>query len=116
MSNGENNGEDNDTSPEASLRGQLERSLGFVVASDLAAHLKRDAVIVVAPTLSLIDCAVAMARDDAQRVSAWLADGSLRRASAQERARWPSERATEWLAVVVQPYVLVQRKSELPEN
>jgi hypothetical protein len=93
---------------EAAVRESLERSLGVVFTSDLAAHLKRDGVIVVAPTLSLLDCAVAIALDDKARVAAWLADGSVRRASEEERAHWPSEPQREWLAVVVQPFVLVQ--------
>jgi hypothetical protein len=93
---------------EASLRARLEESLGVVFSSDLAAHLKRDAVFVVGPALSVLDCAVAVARDDAPSVSAWIAEGALRRATPDERERWPREASRRWLALVVQPYVLVQ--------
>jgi hypothetical protein len=91
-----------------SLRARLERSLGPVLASDLTAHLARNGVWIVGPQLSLLDCAVAIAEDDTESVSAWLADGSLRRPSPDERARWPADADRTWLAVVVQPFVLVQ--------
>ena len=90
------------------LRAQLGRSLGSVLASDLTAHLKRDGVIVVGANLSLIECAVAIARDDSARVAQWMKDGTVRRANEQERESWPSEQGRQWLAIVVQPFVLVQ--------
>jgi hypothetical protein len=96
---------------DASLRTRLQRSLGPVLPSDLRAHLDRDAVWIVGPSLSLLDCAVAIAEDDTTGVSSWLADGSLRRPTADERARWPGETARRWLAVVVQPFVLVQEQT-----
>lgn len=96
---------------EAELRAGLLRSLGSVFTSDLAAHLKRDAVIVVDPGISLIDCAVAIALDDKSKVASWMSSGALRRATEEERAHWPSEPTREWIAVVVQPFVLVQTPS-----
>jgi hypothetical protein len=99
---------------EAELRASLLRTLGSVCSvysSDLVAHLKRDAVIVVDTGISLIDCAVAVALDDKAKVAQWLSAGALRRATDDERAQWPSEPTREWLAVVVQPFVLVQTPS-----
>lgn len=96
------------TSDADALRTQLGRSLGPVLASDLTAHLKRDGVIVVSANLSLIECAVAIARDDSARVAQWMKDGVVRRANDEERERWPSEQGRQWLAIVVQPFVLVQ--------
>ena len=48
-----------------SLRERLAQSLGPVLASDLAAHLRRDGVLVVAAGLDLLTCAEALARDTA---------------------------------------------------
>lgn len=96
---------------ESELRASLLRTLGAVYTSDLVAHLKRDAVIVVDSGISLIDCAVAIALDDKAKVAGWMSAGALRRATEDERAQWPSEPTREWLAVVVQPFVLVQTPS-----
>lgn len=93
---------------ELSVRGRLERDAGEVLGSDLKAHLARDAVLVVGPGRELIECAAAIAEDDAVAVAAWLADGTLRRPTDDERAAWPVDAARRWLAVVVRPFVLVQ--------
>ena len=95
-------------SADPTLRDRLAQSLGPVLASDLAAHLRRDAVLVVDPALDLLDCAEAVAADRSVQVRAWLERGALRRASPQERADWPQQAAFQWMAVIVQPFVLVQ--------
>jgi hypothetical protein len=93
---------------EEAIRTNLERSVGPVFFTDFRAMLSRDAVFVVAPTLSLLDCAVAVAMDDVTKVQAWIASGELRKPSRGERDAWPNAGARQWLAVVVQPFVLVQ--------
>lgn len=95
-------------SDESELRARLQTECGEVFGSDLGAHLQRDVVLVVAAPLALLDCAVAIARDDTAAVSAWLAGGALRRPTPEERAAWPEATSRRWLAVVVQPFVLVQ--------
>lgn len=90
------------------LNARLQTECGEVFGSDLGAHLQRDVVLVVNAPLALLDCAVAIARDDTTAVSAWLAQGALRRPSPEERAAWPEATHRRWLAVVVQPFVLVQ--------
>ncbi len=84
------------------------RGRGGVYGSDLAAHLARAAVLVVAPTLSIVECAVALARDDAAAVHAWITSGALRRASDDEARDWPLDAPRRWVALVVRPFVLVQ--------
>jgi hypothetical protein len=93
--------------PEA-VKARLEQTAGPVFYSDLAAHLRRDAVFVVAPSLSLIECGVAVATDDLARVEGWVASGHLRKPTRAERAAWPDEPGRQWLAITVQPFVLVQ--------
>jgi hypothetical protein len=93
--------------PEA-IKIKLEQSAGLVFYSDLAAHLGRDAVFVVARSLSLVACGVAVATDDVERVERWVASGELRKPSRAEREAWPNEAGRRWLAVAVQPFVLVQ--------
>lgn len=93
---------------EAALRSGLEEHAGLVQGSDLGAHLRRGAVLVVAPSASIFACAMAIATDDAARVKAWLDDATLRRPTDDEGARWPADATRRWFAVVVQPFVLVQ--------
>lgn len=101
-----------DAREEPAIRAKLEESAGPVVATDLHAHLRRDAVFVVSPALSLVECGVAIAMDDAAKVEGWVAAGELRRPTPAERAEWLAEKERRWSAIVVQPYVLVQ---DLPE-
>lgn len=93
---------------DAALRRSFEASAGPVYGSDLGAHLARAAVLVVAPTLSILDCAVALARDDAAAVHAWITSGALRRASDDEAREWPLDPTRRWVALIVRPFVLVQ--------
>ena len=90
------------------IRQRLEEDAGPVHGSDLKAHLDRDAVLVVAPSVALLDCAMALATDDAAKVAAWLADATLRRPTQDERAAWPVDEDRRWVAVIVRPFVLVQ--------
>jgi hypothetical protein len=98
---------------EEALRTKLAERLGPVYFSDMRAHLERDAVILIAPALPLLDAAVAVANDDAERVGRWIADGTMRKPSRRERDAWPTEEGRTWLAVVVQPFVLVQDSREI---
>lgn len=88
------------------LRENLEQIMGPVAHSDLVAHLARDAVFIVAPALSLLDCGVAIAMDDVEQVKTWVDAGALRKPTLAEREAWPEG---VWHSVVVQPFVLVQR-------
>ncbi len=96
---------------EEGVRERLGQLVGPVVFADLQAHLARDAVFVVGPTLSLLECGVRVAMDDLAAVEAWVKSGALRKPSADERASWPIG-ARRWVALVVQPFVLVQDPSD----
>ncbi len=93
--------------PEA-VRSQLEKRVGPVQYSDLRAHLERDCVFVVRADLDLIDCGVAVALDDVDQVGGFVASGQLRKPSQRERDEWPLDEARRWVAIVVQPFVLIQ--------
>jgi hypothetical protein len=86
----------------------LRRTLGTVHGSDLAAHLRRDAVFLVGPGLDLLACAEAVATDDAAAVGAWVANGGLRRPTPEERDAWLAAPERRWRSVVVQPFVFIQ--------
>jgi hypothetical protein len=90
------------------LEASLRTSYGTVLGSDLAAHLKRDGVLFIDRSLDLITCGIAIAQDEAALVSTWLGRGLVRRPTAEERERWLETPDRQWLATVVQPYVLIQ--------
>jgi hypothetical protein len=90
-----------------SVRATLEASTGTVLYSDLVAHLRRSAVFVVAPSLALADAAAAIALDDAPTVTRFLDAGLVRRPTDEEQRAWAASEGRTWLAIIVQPFVLV---------
>ena len=93
---------------EAAIRLRLTQTRGPVLFPDLRAHLERDAVFVVATTLDLVDCGVAIATDDVATVGRWIESGELRKPDAGERKTWRVAVGRRWQSLVVQPFVLVQ--------
>ena len=90
------------------MRARLEESLGPVRLSDLGAHLARDAVIVVAPSLDLLDVGVAVAENDTGRIDAWIRDGVVTKPTLEQLERWGRTEGEVAHALVVQPFVLVR--------
>ncbi len=90
------------------LESRLRETLGTVLGADLMAHLERGAVLHLNADLDLVECGLAVARDDVDKVGAWLARGHLRKPSEDERRRWSEDLERRWRAAVVQPYVLIQ--------
>lgn len=90
------------------LRVRLTETMGPVTFDVLAPHLERDAVVLVASTIELVDAAIAVAQDDTDKVRAWIEDGTFRKPSVSERTRWKDQMGREWTSVVVQPFVLIQ--------
>ena len=90
-----------------SVRATLEASAGPVHYADLVAHLQRNAVFFVDASLLLADAATAIAEDDAASVTGFLASGALRRPTEEEQQAWATSVDRTWIAIVVQPFVLV---------
>ena len=74
---------------------------------ELAPHFARDAMLLVAPEVDLLDVAVAMARDDVARMQGWLEGGSLIRPGTDQAEAWAKE-SPRFQAVIVQPWVVAQ--------
>ena len=74
---------------------------------DLAPHFARQALLLIAPTIDLLEVAATMARDDVPRIQALLEAGALARPSADDADRW-SAQPVRFQAVIVQPWVLAQ--------
>jgi hypothetical protein len=89
------------------LRAKLNAETGKLAWSELERHFARGVVIKVAVELDLVEVAVAMSRDDKAAVEAWLARGSVARASAEDALAWHAQQSRFW-AVVAAPWVLIQ--------
>ena len=95
------------------MRERLAAFLGEVVWSDLRAHAARDAVIVVADEMDLLDVGVAVETDDAERVEGWIAEQRIRKPRASELSAWAADPEAAFESLPVQPFVLVRpRKRE----
>jgi hypothetical protein len=92
------------------MRDTLAASMGPIEFSDLRAHLTRGAVIVVDPSLDLLDVGEAVARDDKSRVAAWVEAGLLGKPSLETIERWSKMAGPAWVSLVVQPFVLLQER------
>ncbi len=95
-------------SAKSPLRERLAATLGDVYWSDLRAHAARDALIVVADDMDLLDVGVAVATDDAPRVEAWIQSRRIGKPSAADLARWPAEPLALFESLVVAPFVLIR--------
>lgn len=90
------------------MRERLEASLGDVFWSDLRAHAARDAIIVIAPGLDIIDVGVAVATDDSARVKRWIDAAQITKPTAADLALWAADPGAVFESLVVQPFVLVR--------
>jgi len=89
-------------------RARIAATLGEAQGSDLAAHLKRDAIFVVSSEQDLLAVAIAVAEDDAVAVGTWLDAGELRRPTEAEGQAILAEPERPWRTAIVQPFVFAQ--------
>ncbi len=87
-------------------RKELEEERGHLSWPELERHFARGVVVVVDPSLDLLEVAEAMARDDREIFSGWMSEGLVQQAQDSHALRWQG--ATQTLeAIVVAPWVLV---------
>ncbi|APR77700.1 Hypothetical protein A7982_03047 [Minicystis rosea] len=97
------------------MRERLATFLGEVFWSDLAAHAARDALIIVADDLDMLDVGVAVATDDASRVGRWIEEQRLKKPTSQDLARFRAEPEAKFESLIVQPFVLVRPLIRRPD-
>jgi hypothetical protein len=90
------------------MRERLAAFLGDVYWTDLRAHAARDALIVVADDLDILDVGVAIASDDTKAVAAWIEAQPLSKPTVDDLARWPAEPLASFESLVVAPFVLIR--------
>lgn len=79
----------------------------------LKPHAKRDALIIVSPSLDIVEVGAAIAQDQTQSVQQWIQQEQLQKPSANQLSLWNAQPSKAFNTLIVQPYVLVQ---ELPLN
>ena len=94
------------------LRRRLNMETSKLRWTELQRHYAGGNVVSVAEGLDLIEVAVAIARDDTEAVKTWMADGRLAKLGDIQAAAWLQADVELW-AVVVKPWVLVQRVERL---
>ena len=90
------------------LRAELAETLDEAEWEWLMPHAKRDAIVIVAPELNLLDVGVAIASDDKASVESWINQQQLSKPSPEQLSDWGNEPTRRVKALIVQPYVLVQ--------
>lgn len=90
------------------LRDRLNLETSRLPWRELLRHYAGGNVIGISSDLDLIDVAVCIASDDTAAVKGWMQTNRLAKVSNEQAAAWLEEDADLW-AVVVKPWVLVQR-------
>jgi hypothetical protein len=88
-------------------RQRLNLETGRITWEALQRHFARGVLYKVEPGTDLVEVAARIAEDDRDRVSRWLAEGVLARATDDDATGWLARGAEFW-AVVLAPWVLVQ--------
>jgi hypothetical protein len=90
------------------LREQLAENVDEAELDWLKPHIQKDAVILVAPELELLDVGVAIASDNTQSVQHWIGEQLLVKPSTEILNRWNANSEQKFEAIIIQPYVLVR--------
>ncbi|MBD2195610.1 MULTISPECIES: DUF2288 domain-containing protein [Calothrix] len=90
------------------LRADLTENLDEAEWEWLIPHVKRDAVIVVAQGLDLLDVGVAIASDNIPQVQIWIDEQLITKPSTEQLGEWNSNPQKRFQTLIVQPYVIVQ--------
>jgi hypothetical protein len=95
--------------PEAQLRDKINRETSRMPWTELLRHFAAGTVIVVSDDLDLVDVAVHMSKDDHAAVAQWLSESRIGKVSDAQAQEWLEADLALW-AVVVRPWILVQRE------
>ncbi|WP_373077932.1 DUF2288 family protein [Zhongshania sp.] len=100
------------TDPTSELMIKLNRETSKIDWQALQRFYAQGAVLVVAADQDLVATAAAFAEDNTQHIASLLEKGLLQKADEAQAKTWLTEKCEVW-AVVVAPWVLVQRERKL---
>ena len=87
---------------------KLENELIETTWDELRGQLVRDSIILVAPTLDLLQVGIKVAEDDKQAVAGWIGDEALAKPTAEQLTAWEGQLDKRFRMLIVQPFVLAQ--------
>ncbi|MDZ8256837.1 DUF2288 domain-containing protein [Nostoc sp. ChiQUE01b] len=90
------------------LRAELTEILDEAEWEWLIPHVQRDAVILVALELNLVDVGVAIASDNIPSVEQWIDKQLITKPTTVQVGEWNGDRSKRFNTLIVQPYVLAQ--------
>jgi hypothetical protein len=90
------------------LRAELKENIDEAEWDWLIPHVQRDAVIVVALALDLLDVGEAIANDRTSSVQQWIDQQLIAKPTTVQMGEWNSDRTKRFHTLIIQPYVLVQ--------
>ncbi|BAY75575.1 hypothetical protein NIES25_20210 [Nostoc linckia NIES-25] len=90
------------------LRAELTENLDQAEWEWLIPHVQRDAVILVALELNLVDVGVAIANDNTPSVEQWINEKLITKPTTTQLGQWNTDVTKRFNTLIVQPYVLVQ--------
>lgn len=97
--------------PKLNLKQKLNLETGKLTWSELQTFFARGVVIIVTPSLDLIEVAVQLSEDNAQAIEQMINKGDITRANDDHARDWV-ERSPNFWSVVISPWVLVQEIAE----
>jgi hypothetical protein len=90
------------------LKEKLEQDVADISWKELQVHAKRDAIIVIKDELELSAVAVAIAEDNTTSVQKWIGEQAIAKPTAQQLTDWNQNPEKQFVALIVQPFVVVK--------
>jgi hypothetical protein len=90
------------------IQAQLTEEIAKIDWQSLIPHAQRDALILVSPSLNLIDVGIAMANDNVAIVQNWISQELIRKPFQEELSSWNILPDKEFTSLIIQPFVLIQ--------
>ncbi|MFP4297766.1 MAG: DUF2288 domain-containing protein [Spirulinaceae cyanobacterium] len=93
------------------LREEIAQSLDEAAWDWLMPHARRDALIVVSPSLDLLDVGVEIAQDNTPQIQTWITKKLIQKPSVDQLTLWNKTPQKRFNAIIVQPFVVVQEQA-----
>jgi hypothetical protein len=90
------------------LREKLQQQLDEAEWEWLIPHVQKDAVIVIAENLDLLDVGEAIASDKILSVQHWIDEQLLAKPTIDQVGEWNLNREKRFNALIVEPYVIIK--------
>lgn len=93
--------------PAENIHDKINRETARIHWSELATFFASGNLISISQGTDLIDVAMAMTQDDTTKIEQWMNEGKVSNASDEQAIKWQQDN-TEFWAVVIKPWILVQ--------